>query len=102
MMGEQASDHGVYQRAVDLLEAELADEILALDPKEGSCFGFNPVAASVWRRLEQPASFDDLRRALLDEYEVSPEQCTKELQELMKVMIGHGLVRRSNGMQSLP
>ena len=95
MMGEQPTHNGMYERAADLLEAELADEILALDPKGGSCFGFNPVAASVWRRLERPASFDDLRRALLHEYEVSDEQCTQELKELMKAMIGHGLVRRS-------
>lgn len=94
-MGEQPSHDGMYERAADLLEAELADEILALDPKEGACFGFNPVAASVWRRLERPASFDDLMRALLEEYDVSDEQCTRELEELIKVMIGHGLVRRS-------
>jgi hypothetical protein len=95
MMGERPSHDGMYERAADLLEAELADEILALDPKEGACFGFNPVAASVWRRLERPASFDDLMRALLEEYDVSDEQCTRELEELIKVMIGHGLVRRS-------
>ena len=94
-MGERPSHDGMYERAADLLEAELADEILALDPKEGACFGFNPVAASVWRRLERPASFDDLMRALLEEYDVSDEQCTRELEELIKVMIGHGLVRRS-------
>ena len=95
MIGERPTHDGMYERAADLLEAELADEILALDPKEGACFGFNPVAASVWRRLEHPASFDDLRRGLLEEYEVSDEQCTEELEELMKMMIGHGLVRRS-------
>lgn len=93
------SQAGMYERAVELLEAELADEILALDPKAGACFGFNPVAASVWKRLERPAAFEDLRQALLEEYEVSQEQCTQELRELMQVLIGHGLVRRSEALR---
>jgi hypothetical protein len=86
----------MYERAIQLLEAELGDEILTLDPEAGQCFGFNSVAASVWRRLAQPAAFDDLRRALLDEYEVSWDQCTEELGELMQVLVDRGLVREES------
>jgi len=85
----------MYERAVQLLEAELGDELLTLDAQAGECFGFNSVAASVWRRLAKPASFDDLRRALLDEYDVSDEQCTEELQELMQVLVDRGIIRHS-------
>jgi hypothetical protein len=87
----------MYERATELLEAELGEEILTLDPKGGVCFGFNPVAASVWRRLARPASFDDLKQALLNEYEVSVEQCTDELREFIQVLIDRGLVRHSDG-----
>jgi len=87
----------MYERAIFMLEAELGDEILTLDPKAGQCFGFNSVAASVWRRLAHPAEFNELRQALLDEYDVSSEQCTEELQELMQVLMARGLVRSANG-----
>jgi len=86
----------MYERAVQLLEAELGDELLTLDAEAGQCFGFNSVAASVWRRLAQPAAFDDLRQALLDEYEVTNEQCTEELGELMQVLVDRGLVRHTS------
>ena len=33
------------------MEAELGEELVALDPQAGNCFGFNEVAAWVWRRL---------------------------------------------------
>ena len=36
-----------YQRATELLEAELGDELVALDQAQGQCFGFNGVATSV-------------------------------------------------------
>ena len=87
----------MYERAVHLLEAELGDEILTLDPEAGQCFGFNPVAASVWRRLAEPAAFEDLRQTLLDEYDVGWDQCTKELGELMQVLVDRGLVRHASG-----
>jgi hypothetical protein len=83
----------MYERAVHLLEAELGDELLTLDPTGGQCFGFNSVAASVWRRLAAPAAFEELRQMLLDEYEVSVEQCTDDLRELMQVLMDGGLVR---------
>ena len=81
-----------YKRAVDLMEAELGDELVALDSRAGECFGFNSVATSVWRQLEQPRSFEQLREALLDEYEVEPEQCSRELKELLQDLSARGLV----------
>ena len=84
----------MYERAVQLIEAELGDEILTLDEEAGKCFGFNSVAASVWRQLARPAAFDELRQTLLDEYEVSWEQCTAELTELLDELTSQGLIRR--------
>jgi hypothetical protein len=91
----------MYERATRLLEAELGDELMTLDVDAGKCFGFNPVAASVWRRLDEPADFEQLRTALLEEYEVTPEQCTAELRDLMQVLVDHGLVRQAVGTGQL-
>jgi hypothetical protein len=74
------------------MEAELGDELVALDPNVGECYGFNSVATSVWRQLEQPKSFDQLRDALLAEYEVEPDQCALELRELLDDLSMKGLI----------
>ena len=74
------------------MEAELGDELVALDPGAGKCFGFNSVATSVWRLLEQPKTFDQLRQSLLDEYEVDPAECSQELQRLLGDMSSKGIV----------
>ena len=52
----------MYERAVHLLEAELGDEILTLDPAAGQGVGFNPVAATLGRRHGPPAGFDELQQ----------------------------------------
>ena len=83
----------IYERATELLEAELGDELVALEPEQGSCFGFNNVAATVWRLLEQPKSFEELRDALLADYAVNVDQCTGELKQLLDDLIAKGLAR---------
>ena len=85
----------VYRRAVDLMEASLGDELVALDARAGQCFGFNDVATSIWRQLEQPKRFDQLRDALLADYEVEPDRCSVELAELLDDLVSKGLVVRS-------
>jgi hypothetical protein len=82
----------VYKRAIELMEAELGDELVALDANGGQCFGFNNVASSVWRELEEPRRFEQLRDALLEQYEVEPEQCSRELRELLDHLVSKGLV----------
>jgi hypothetical protein len=76
-----------YRRAADLLEAELGDELVGLNVQAGSCFGFNAVATSVWKQLGEPKSFEQIRDALLDEYEVESDQCSSELRELLTRMV---------------
>ena len=85
----------VYERAIDLMEAELGDELVALDPDAGNCFGFNNVAASVWRTLREPKSLDELRAAMIEEYDVEPAQCDEDLKELLDDLCARGLVRVS-------
>lgn len=82
----------LYRRAVELMEAELGDELVALDADRGTCFGFNPVAADVWSLLARPRRFDELQSALTERYDVSDEQCRGELAELLDRMTGLGLV----------
>jgi hypothetical protein len=82
----------VYRRAVDLMEADLGEELVALDPQGGNCFGFNEIAAHVWRRLAEPVSFEALRDGLLSDYEVTKQQCSEELKTLLKDMVDRGLV----------
>ncbi len=84
----------LYERATQLLEADLGDELMALDVDGGTCFGFNPVATGVWRHLVSPKSFDELKQTLLAEYDVADQQCDDELRELLDDLVQKGLVRK--------
>ena len=84
-----------YKRTVELLEADINDELVALEPNMGSCFGFNSVAKDVWRKLAEPRTFDELRTELLSEYEVGEEECARELGELLADMERVKLIERT-------
>lgn len=86
----------IYERATELLEADLGDDLLALDAEGGTCFGFNSVATEVWRQLVSPQSFDKLKQGLMAKYDVSSEQCAEELEELLNSLAKTGLVRVLN------
>ena len=81
-----------YKRAVSLMEAELGGEVVALDPEGGTCFGFNEVATRIWRRVAEPATFDQLRDELIEEYEVSAEECSADLHAALEDMQAKGLI----------
>jgi hypothetical protein len=83
----------IYERAGDLLEADVGDEILALDAEAGECYAFNDVATSIWRHLVEPASIESLREKLLDEYDVSPDQCERDLLTFLEALGRRKLVR---------
>ena len=85
-------DRSIYARSVKRMEAEIADELVALDADAGSCFGFNSAAARVWRKLEEPSAFAQTRAKLLEEYDVDGSQCDKELAELLRDLVAKGLV----------
>ncbi len=86
-----------YERAAQLMEAELGDELVALDVQGGHCFGFNSVAASVWRLLDTPRTASDLKRSLLLEYDVDPALCESQLRDLLDDLVKRRLVRPRSG-----
>lgn len=81
-----------YKRAVELLEAEINDELVALEPTAGNCFGFNRVATTVWQSLATPKSFEQIRDELLSRFDVEKDTCTRELEELLGDLERKGLI----------
>ena len=85
----------VYSRAAPLLEAEVDQEIVALDREQGEVFGFNLVASDVWRLLEQPRTIADLCAELEQRYAVSPGECASDVYELLGQLMEMKLVKRA-------
>lgn len=75
---------------------ELQGEMVVLSLADGEYYGLNPVAAAVWKHLEQPKRVSEIRDALLDEFSgVDDERCTAELSRLLTELRDLRLIRVS-------
>lgn len=74
------------------MACDLAGEVAILNLKNDTYYSLNPVAAFVWNLIGEPRRVADIRAALLDEYEVEPDRCLKDLVALISELHENGLV----------
>lgn len=79
------------------VSANLAGEAVILDPDSGMYYGLNEVGARVWELIQDPKTVDEIRDALLTEYEVKPERCERDLFALLQNLADKGLVEIDDG-----
>lgn len=80
----------------DLLCCELADDAVMLDFVSGVYYGLDPVATYIWGLIREPKVVSDVRDALLEEYDVEPERCERDLLTLFGEMSARKLIEVTN------
>ena len=86
----------LYKTSTKYLYSEIDSEAVILDVNSGTYFGLNEVSKSVWQILQTPSSSKQVIEKILAEYEVSEEEAAKDVEGLLKEMLGSGLVEVVN------
>lgn len=81
----QASDQHVA--------SDLADEVVILDLQSGVYYGLDPVGTRIWQLIQEPTRLADVKKQLLEEYDVAPDQCEQDLLQLTQRLVDEGLIR---------
>lgn len=68
------------------------DEMVLLGMEDGIYYGLNQVGAFIWEQIKEPKTIDQVRDAILAEYEVEKGECERDLLELLQEMTEKGLV----------
>jgi hypothetical protein len=76
----------------DQVNCALGDEAAILQMASGIYYGLDPVGARIWKLMQQPRSVEDIRTALVDEYDVDPDQCEADLIELLSKLREENLI----------
>lgn len=82
----------VVVRNEGFMEAEVEQEIVALNVEKGMCYGLNPVGARVWQLLASPVTVAEICNTLVDEYQVDPDTCEKEVLDLLFDLQAEGMI----------
>jgi hypothetical protein len=74
------------------VSSEIGEEVAILDLKAGMYYGLDSVGARVWELIQRPKSIREIWNVLLEEYEVDPERCERDLLALLQRLVDEGLV----------
>lgn len=81
-----------YIRNSKTISGRLHDELVMMDLDQGKYFSLNPVATRIWDLLEKPAAAEEICAVLIDEYDVEPSLCRREVEEYLSKMVLLGLI----------
>jgi len=78
--------------AKDQVSSDLGGEVAILDLKAGVYYGLDAVGARIWSLIQKPRTVNEIRDILLEEYEVEPERCERDLLVLLRRLADEGLI----------
>jgi len=76
----------------DYVYCNVEDEMVLLGMEDGIYYGLNPVGAFVWEQITEPKTIDEVRDAILAEYDVETGECEQDLMELLQELAEKGLI----------
>lgn len=76
----------------DQVSSDLQGEAVILSLRDGTYYGLNEVGARIWRLIQQPIAVRTICATLLEEYDVEPAQCERDLLTLLDDLAAHNLI----------
>jgi hypothetical protein len=77
------------------VSSQLGDETVILQLEDGVYYGLDPVGTRIWALLQEPRRIADIRDRIIEEYEVDPERCERDLLGLLDDLLGRRLIELS-------
>jgi hypothetical protein len=94
------STSSVVVAAKDQVSSDLGEEVAILSLKNGVYYGLDAVGARIWDLIREPRAVSEILDVLLDEYEVEPERCERDLLALLEELVAEKLVEARDGTDS--
>lgn len=86
-------------RSPDQVSGDLDGKAVLLSIENGEYYSMNEVGTRVWALLEQPIRVATLIERLQDEFDVSREQCEREVLEFLEHLRQDRLLRVEPGVK---
>jgi hypothetical protein len=79
------------------ISCDLERDAVVLHLRDGVYYGLNEVAAKVWNLVQTPRTVLEIRNSLLADYDVEPDDCTRDLLDLLERLRDWKLIELRNG-----
>jgi len=81
------------KRADDLVSCDLDGETALMSVENGKYYALDPIGSRIWVLLEQARTVADLCALLLQEFEVEPPQCQKDVLDFLQDLAQDNLIQ---------
>lgn len=71
------------KRNPELVETKMDGETVMMSINSGEYFGLDPVGSRIWELIENPIPIDQLIDKLIDEFDVSRDECEIDTLEFL-------------------
>lgn len=92
MPGRSIPESAVIVVAEGVLASDFGAEQVILNLRDGVYYGLEDAGARIWQLLQRPTTVPAMRDALVEEYDVDPERCERDVIALIADLAGRGLV----------
>lgn len=91
---------GRYTRNSDFIFRKVVDEMILVPIHQDvgemdSIYTLNPVGAFIWENLDNPKTLEELKSAILEEYEAPSEVVAADLVNFLNALIEFGAVTKN-------
>ena len=82
----------VIKACSDQVSCDLVGEAVILNLKSGVYYGLDSVGTLIWNLVQEPKTVTEIRKVVLEEYDVDPQTCERDIQAFLEDMAAHGIV----------
>jgi len=77
----------------DVVSCDLDGDAVLLDLETSRYFKLNRVGARIWEVLGEGVSVGDVRRSVMESFDVDPDRCTRDVDNLLAALRSAGLIK---------
>ncbi|WP_425072743.1 PqqD family protein [Sagittula sp. S175] len=82
----------IYRASAQSVACAYGDGVAILSLKSNRYFSLDPVGTVVWTQLEKDADINGLVEAVTQEFDVEPEVCREDIEQLLASMLNAELI----------
>jgi len=82
--------------AKDQVSSDLAGEAIILSLQTSMYYGLNQVGARIWAMLRTPQRVQDIRDAIVLQYDVEEDRCERDVLGVLRQLAAHGLIEATD------
>jgi hypothetical protein len=93
-----AQEHILVTVSDQQISTELDGDYIILNLNSGMYYELNAVSARIWSLIQAPKTVAEIESAILAEYEVTLEECKRDIDALLQDLQEKGLIELRTGV----